>query len=181
MAAFLRNRNNSHLFLLTRFLNSPSLLRPRWIETIAYEETRSHPDKPYTSTAVIIHGFLGSNRNWRSFSRNLLASLSNSSPSSNWRTVAMDMRNHGKSSERKLDPPHDLINTAKDLANLVKAEGWSWPEVVIGHSMGGKVALQFAHSCRNGEYGDSAKWPKQYVPSGALTYVDGESENVSVV
>ncbi|XP_045795914.1 protein ABHD11 [Trifolium pratense] len=161
MAAYLRNRNNSHLFLLTRFLNSASFLRPRWIETIAYEEARSHPDKPYTSTAVIIHGFLGSNRNWRSFSRNLLASLSNSSPSSNWRTVSMDMRNHGKSSEKKLDPPHDLNNTAKDLDNLVKAEGWSWPEVVIGHSMGGKVALQFAHSCRNGEYGDSAKWPKQ--------------------
>lgn len=73
----------------------------------------------------------------------------------------MDMRNHGKSTEQKLDPPHDLVNTAKDLANLVKAEGWSWPEVVIGHSMGGKVALQFAHSCRNGDYGDSAQWPKQ--------------------
>lgn len=73
----------------------------------------------------------------------------------------MDMRNHGKSAEKKLNPPHNLENTAKDLADLVKAEGWSWPEVVIGHSMGGKVALQFAQSCSRGEYGDSVQWPKQ--------------------
>lgn len=83
-AAVLRNRSNSHshLSLLTRFLDSPSffLRHRRWMETVAYEEVLAHPDKPYTSTAVIIHGFLGSARNWRSFSRNLLPTLSNSSP-----------------------------------------------------------------------------------------------------
>lgn len=83
----------------------------------------------------------------------------------------MDMRNHGKSAERKLDPPHDLENAAKDLADLVKAEGWDWPEVVIGHSMGGKVALQFGHSCRNGEYGDAAQLPKQVFPLHNLNFL----------
>lgn len=73
----------------------------------------------------------------------------------------LDMRNHGKSTERELSPPHSMENAAKDLADLVKAEGWSWPEVVIGHSMGGKVALQFAQSCSRGDYGRSALLPKQ--------------------
>lgn len=75
--------------------------------------------------------------------------------------MLLDMRNHGKSTERKLNPPHDMDNTAKDLADLVKGEGWDWPEVVIGHSMGGKVALQFAQSCSHGDYGDSTRLPKQ--------------------
>lgn len=75
-----------------------------------------------------------------------------------------DLRNHGKSAEiEELLPPHDLENAAKDLANLVKTEGWDWPDVVIGHSMGGKVALQFAQSCANGDYGDSVHLPKQVV------------------
>ncbi|XP_057728233.1 uncharacterized protein LOC130944096 [Arachis stenosperma] len=170
MAAAISLRRSSCRLLLTRFHNSATLAgqhggatttTTRWLETIAYEELRAHPEKPYTSTAFFIHGFLGSSRNWRSFSRNLLASLSNSSPSSNWRTVMVDMRNHGKSAERKLDPPHDMENAAKDLADLVKAEEWRWPEVVIGHSMGGKVALQFLQSCSRGEYGDSALCPKQ--------------------
>jgi len=83
MATSLRIRNST--LLLTRFLNSATLPRPRWLQTVAYEELRANPEKPYTSTAVFIHGFLGSSRNWRSFSRNLLASLSNSSPSSSTR------------------------------------------------------------------------------------------------
>ncbi|XP_027349328.1 protein ABHD11 [Abrus precatorius] len=181
MAASLRNRNSFDFHLLTSFLNSPILPRRRWLETIAYEELRAHPDKPYTSTAVFIHGFLGSARNWRSFSRNLLASLSNSSPSSNWRTVMLDMRNHGKSSERKLNPPHNMENAAKDLADLVKAEGWSWPEVVLGHSMGGKVALQFAESCCRGDYGDSALRPKQlWVLDSVPGEINPENSNEEV-
>ncbi|TKY61967.1 Alpha/beta hydrolase domain-containing protein 11 [Spatholobus suberectus] len=181
MAAFLRNRNRNSFHLLTRFLNSPSLPRRRLLETVAYEELRAHPDRPYTSTAVFIHGFLGSARNWRSFSRNLLASLSNSSPSSNWRTVMLDMRNHGTSTERELNPPHNMDNAAKDLADLVKAEGWSWPEVVIGHSMGGKVALQFAESCSRGDYGHSALSPKQlWVLDSVPGEVNPENRNEEV-
>lgn len=74
----------------------------------------------------------------------------------------MDLRNHGKSAEVEgLSPPHDLTNAANDLADLVKSHGWSWPDVVLGHSLGGKVALQFAESCARGDYGESAALPKQ--------------------
>lgn len=74
----------------------------------------------------------------------------------------MDLRNHGKSADIEgLNPPHDIFNAAKDLANLVKSHGWAWPDVVIGHSWGGKVALQFAQSCATGDYGESVALPKQ--------------------
>lgn len=74
----------------------------------------------------------------------------------------MDLRNHGKSAGiRGLDPPHDMANAARDIANLVKFYKWGWPDVVIGHSMGGKVALDFSASCAHGDYGESAAFPKQ--------------------
>lgn len=76
--------------------------------------------------------------------------------------MLVDLRNHGRSTEVEgINPPHDLVNSAKDLADLVKTNGWSWPDVVIGHSLGGKVALQFMESCARGDYGDSASPPKQ--------------------
>ena len=76
--------------------------------------------------------------------------------------VLVDLRNHGKSAEVEgLSPPHDLTNAAKDVANLVDSEGWAWPDVVIGHSLGGKVALQYVESCARGNYGESAVVPKQ--------------------
>ncbi|XVE96387.1 hypothetical protein REPUB_Repub02eG0217100 [Reevesia pubescens] len=91
--------------------------------------------------------------------------------------VLVDLRNHGKSAELEgLNPPHDMVNAAKDLGNLVNSKGWDWPDVVIGHSMGGKVALQFAQSCVNRDYGENVKLPKQL---WVLDSVPGEvtSEN----
>ncbi|CAN1772207.1 hypothetical protein LINPERHAP1_LOCUS12127 [Linum perenne] len=143
MAFRFRKNNLVGLRLLARFLTSPDrgfrYASPRTLQTLAFEEVRSSAtDKPHTSTAFVLHGLL------------------------EWRMVVVDLRNHGKSAEIEgLDPPHDMFNAAKDLANLVKAQGWDWPDVVMGHSMGGKVAMQFAESCARGDYGDSVVLPKQ--------------------
>ncbi|KAL7247756.1 hypothetical protein ACSBR2_002626 [Camellia fascicularis] len=181
-------RNKSGLAVLNRFLSSPSLdLRrttttTRSLETLAFEEVRASTttEKPYNFTAFVLHGLLGSGRNWRSFSRSLSSSLSNE-----WRLVLLDLRNHGRSAEiESLSPPHDMANAAKDVADLVKSQGWAWPDVVLGHSMGGKVALQFAESCARGDYGQSARLPKQLwvldsVPGKVNTEnSDGEVEKV---
>ncbi|KAI8013715.1 Protein ABHD11 [Camellia lanceoleosa] len=181
-------RNKSGLAVLNRFLSSPSLdLRrttttTRSLETLAFEEVRASTttEKPYNFSAFVLHGLLGSGRNWRSFSRSLSSSLSNE-----WRLVLVDLRNHGRSAEiESLSPPHDMANAAKDVADLVKSQGWAWPDVVLGHSMGGKVALQFAESCARGDYGQSAQLPKQLwvldsVPGKVNTEnSDGEVEKV---
>lgn len=76
----------------------------------------------------------------------------------------MDLRNHGKSAEIEgLSPPHEIGSAAQDLTNLVKSRGWDWPDVVIGHSMGGKVALHFARSCARGDYGALVRLPRQVI------------------
>ncbi|XP_057975428.1 uncharacterized protein LOC131162837 [Malania oleifera] len=184
MARTLRN-NSTMSHLVTRFLTSPAMSVPhstRHLQTLAYEEVQPSPSKPYTSTAFVIHGLLGSGRNWRSFSRNLVSVLSNSSPSSSWRMVLVDLRNHGRSAEiESLRPPHDMVNAARDLADLVKSQGWAWPDVVLGHSLGGKVALQFAESCAKGDYGESVALPKQlWVLDSIPGEVNSEGSNGEV-
>jgi len=175
------------LNLVTRFINSRTppfhYKNTRTLQTLAFKEIQSSPNKPDAPTAFILHGLLGSGRNWRSFSRNLASSFSGTLHRSltffvlflyfgfliliwlftiEWRMVLVDMRNHGKSVDIEgLDPPHNMFNAAMDVANLVKEKGWEWPDVVIGHSMGGKVALQFAESCTRGDYGHSVSFPKQ--------------------
>ncbi|XP_021766526.1 protein ABHD11-like [Chenopodium quinoa] len=168
MARLIRNKLG-----LTQFVTQSNILgfnlglkscnSRRLLETLAFEEVRSSNsiDKPSDCTAFILHGLLGSARNWRSFARNLSSYLSTNS-SSEWRLVLVDLRNHGNSAVvQGLHPPHDLDNAAADLANLVKSQGWDWPDVVMGHSLGGKVALQFAQGGSSGDYGDSITLPKQ--------------------
>jgi pimeloyl-ACP methyl ester carboxylesterase len=79
---------------------------------------------------IILHGFLGSMDNWRAMSRRLAA---------HFRVYCLDLRNHGASPHSSImnyaamaDDVHEFfINQNIDRANL------------LGHSMGGKVAMQF--------------------------------------
>lgn len=84
--------------------------------------------------AFILHGILGSRRNWASFARR----LSQAHPA--WRFATIDLRNHGDSNG--FMPPHDLGACARDVAELAGQLGQ--PSAIIGHSFGGKVALLFA-------------------------------------
>ncbi len=85
--------------------------------------------------AFVLHGVFGSGANWRMFMRSIVLQRPD------WGFVLCDLRGHAQS--RGLDAPHDLDAMADDLTRL---EGrFSQPIAgVIGHSLGGKVALSYA-------------------------------------
>lgn len=90
-------------------------------------------------SAVILHGALGSGQNFRSFASKLARLRSD------YAFLLPDLRHHGQS--RPAPPPDTLAACAQDVVRLVQsaAEPDRAPvRVVIGHSLGGKVALQVA-------------------------------------
>ncbi|MDC0589166.1 alpha/beta fold hydrolase, partial [Porticoccaceae bacterium] len=82
-------------------------------------------------TVILIHGMFGSLSNLGVLARSLVA---------DYRVVSVDLRNHGDSPhELLMDLPSmaaDIVELMDDL-NLVSAS-------LIGHSLGGKVAMQVA-------------------------------------
>lgn len=80
---------------------------------------------------VIMHGLLGMLDNWQTFARKL---------SDNYRVLIVDLRNHGRSFH-SAEMNYDLM--AGDL-NLFLADREINRTHLLGHSMGGKVAMQFA-------------------------------------
>lgn len=82
----------------------------------------------------ILHGILGSGRNWRAFARRLVERCPT------WRVVLVDLRHHGDSHDQH--GPDTIMGCAQDLVELGASIGA--PRVVIGHSFGGKVTLGYA-------------------------------------
>ncbi len=79
----------------------------------------------------MLHGIFGSSDNWRTSSRAL---------SDSFRTFALDLRNHGQSGH---DSAFDYPTMVKDVADFIDQHELVDP-IVIGHSMGGKVAMNLA-------------------------------------
>ncbi|KAK4706015.1 hypothetical protein P7C70_g188, partial [Phenoliferia sp. Uapishka_3] len=92
------------------------------------------PSKPTRGgPVVILHGLYGSKQNWRSLAKGMANRLERD-------VHALDLRNHGES-------PHSPHATYRDMSGDVAAflEERSLEDVtVIGHSMGGKVAMALA-------------------------------------
>ena len=81
---------------------------------------------------LIIHGFLGMSDNWKSFST-LYAN-------EGFQTHSLDLRNHGKSFWSDDFNYQVMSNDILDYCNANNLDKVS----IIGHSMGGKVAMLFA-------------------------------------
>jgi len=83
---------------------------------------------------VILHGMLGSSRNWQTAARDL---------SERHRVFALDLRNHGSSPH---DPDMSYDAMVADVTAWLDAQGIA-RAFLIGHSMGGKAAMMLA--CRD--------------------------------
>ncbi|ABK45455.1 alpha/beta hydrolase fold protein [Magnetococcus marinus MC-1] len=83
---------------------------------------------------VFLHGLMGAGQNWRRIVRGMQQGR---------QILTYDQRGHGRSA--KPAQGYALEDYANDLLMLVDALGWS-RFVLVGHSLGGRVALCFAHA-----------------------------------
>lgn len=109
------------------------------------------PDAP--ELAFVLHGVLGAGHNFRSFAKRL------GEVRPDVAFVLVDLRYHGRS--LGAPPPHTLAACAADLEQLGRHLG-RFPSLVIGHSLGGKVALT---------YGQAAAEQAQHPGRGTLRQV----------
>ena len=82
---------------------------------------------------MILHGLFGSGRNWSAIAKVL---------SKEFEVFVVDLRNHGKSPHA---PTMSYLDMARDVSSLITKLGLAGL-TLIGHSMGGKVAMRAALS-----------------------------------
>ncbi|KAJ3165143.1 hypothetical protein HDU88_004863 [Geranomyces variabilis] len=111
--------------------SSSSLLSSQTFLPASSAETSSQPPAPL----VILHGLFGSKQNWRSLSKALANRLGTD-------VIPLDLRNHGESFHADT---HNYEVMAADVLAFVQKQGFDKINL-MGHSMGGKVAMHFALS-----------------------------------
>jgi pimeloyl-ACP methyl ester carboxylesterase len=80
---------------------------------------------------LLLHGLFGAGRNWGGIQKRL---------AQRHRVLAPDLRNHGESEHAAR---MDYAAMAEDVAEVIARRGLA-PVAVLGHSMGGKVAMALA-------------------------------------
>lgn len=80
---------------------------------------------------LVLHGLFGSKQNWRSLAKQASRSLD---------LVTVDLRNHGASFHAPSMTYADMANDITTLVNNLQLPRAN----IIGHSMGGKVAMHLA-------------------------------------
>ncbi|HTV18835.1 MAG TPA: alpha/beta hydrolase [Polyangiaceae bacterium] len=117
--------------------------------------------------AFVLHGALGSGQNFSRFIQRLSAARPE------YRYALVDLRHHGHSTGAPA--PNTLAACAGDLAALSAAIG-AEPDVIIGHSFGGKVALEFARQALAPRL--AQVWVLDSLPGVHLTPDDSEITRV---
>ncbi len=80
---------------------------------------------------IVLHGFLGTGDNWLTFAKAI---------SDHRKVYLIDQRNHGRSFHKD---EHTYADLAADIKQFMEENGLKKADF-LGHSMGGKTAMQFA-------------------------------------
>ncbi|CAN1797663.1 Abhydrolase domain-containing protein C22H12.03 [Linum perenne] len=118
-------------------------------------------------TAVLLHGILGSRKNWGTFAKRLAQEFPM------WQFLLVDLRCHGDSASVSRRGPHSVASTALDVLKLV-AHLRITPRVLIGHSFGGKVVLSMVDQAAKPLARPIRVWVLDATPGKVRAGGDGE-------
>lgn len=139
----------------------------RW----SYILDKSAPEPP---TAVLLHGILGSRKNWGTFARRLAKEFPK------WQFLLVDLRCHGDSTSLKKRGPHTVASAALDVLKLLGQLKLT-PRVVVGHSFGGKVALSMVEQVAKPLARPVRVWVLDATPGKVRAGADGDDHPAELI
>ena len=116
-----------------------STFTPIELEYVEYTHASVHLEQMHDAPVILLHGLLGSKRNFSTVGSSLSRQLSRTKR----RILALDLRNHGESKSHNWRDSMSYVEMASDVIGFLDSKGIG-KAVIVGHSMGGKVAQALA-------------------------------------
>ncbi|EYU22733.1 hypothetical protein ABFS82_03G121900 [Erythranthe guttata] len=129
---------------------------------------------PQPPTAVLLHGILGSRKNWGTFAKRLAQEFPK------WQFLLVDLRCHGDSASLKKRGPHTVASAALDVLKLLGSLKLT-PRVVVGHSFGGKVALSMVDQVPKPLARPVRVWVLDATPGKVRAGADGDDHPAELI
>lgn len=122
------------------FHSSPriSVLHSEWIGSTSDEGNNNNNE-----TIVFLHGLLGNGRNLKTLAKKVVETHNNNNTTANKQGLLLDLRGHGRS-DSIIEGPHTFSSCVRDVHSTLSTE--NTPTKVMGHSWGGRIALEYTHS-----------------------------------
>jgi len=117
----------------------------RTLSTLPFDLYPTLSETRTPSTALFLHGILGSKRNWRA------PALAFRKLHPHFQCVTVDLRGHGQSQQQTLINHNTIMQCVDDISQVINAptlgipvvNNTAVPDLLCGHSFGGKVALAY--------------------------------------
>lgn len=173
--------SNIRMTMVDERLSSGKVVVPS--EVLAYELVQGAKVKwsyilegslPEPPTAVLLHGILGSRKNWGSFARRLAQEFPK------WQFLLVDLRCHGDSASLKKRGTHTVASAALDVLKLLGQLRLT-PRVVVGHSFGGKVALSMVEQVPKPLARPVRVWVLDATPGEVRAGADGDDHPAELI
>jgi pimeloyl-ACP methyl ester carboxylesterase len=111
-------------------------------------------------TLLFLHGLLGNCRNLKTLAKKIVSANNQGSFKSSG--LLMDLRGHGRSNHGKYSSEHHTFDSCIDDIHAT-LETQATPSLVMGHSWGGRLALQYVHSLLSSSSSSSSSLPSLWL------------------
>lgn len=147
-----------------RLFHSSGVLSVLHHEWIGGKDASAAANNESDDAIIFLHGLLGNGKNLKTLAKKVVEAHNDNDK--NTSGLLLDLRGHGRSTHGNFEGQHTFESCVADLDKTLQnntTNPQTPPSLVMGHSWGGRIALQYVHSLLSNNQIDPSSLPSLWL------------------